>query len=394
MFGKYARFAACLGIATAIAACHQSEAPDPIGSKANEVHENVVVALNSTRTLVVKLNGNGASAASVRYAGTTGTRSGNTVTFENAAVSGTVNVSGTGLVGQSFTVDFGERSSLVIEVNAVKASTNIVSNTAAEGGSDVDNDSNNETETGVAATLNLAANSSVPDYTKTGGNTDYSVVVFTPAQTPISTTQTGETYNVETYAVDCQPAGAEFTPAAHMELKVPGVSEIGNDNVFFKYGGTGEDAQNKEVKNGDIVAGDLPHFSAWNVVVSAQCTGITESSEVIAAGSLANGANTITYNEKCGFQSNVTGILSVWLKLLYGASYTTVKKTTSITATGTGSYTILQKVYTVSFRAGRKDFQVKTYGVPTCNVTYTGTEVPDTKPVVPDVPVHNGGSND
>lgn len=390
MFGKYARFAACLGIATTIAACHQSEAPDPIGSK---VHENVVVALNSTRTLVIKLNGNGASAASVRYAGTTGTRSGNTVTFENAAVSGTVNVSGTGLVGQSFTVDFGERSSLVIEVNAVKASTNIVSNTVAEGGSNVDNDSNNQTETGVTGTLNLGTNGSVPNYSGTDGNTDYSVVVYTPAAAPVSTTEVGQPYTRAPYSVDCQPAGATFTPAAHMEVEIPGVSEIGDEGILFQYSGTNENAQDKSV-NGNIVSGNLPHFSAWNVVVSAQCTGITESSDVIATGSLTNGANTITYDEKCGFQSDVTGILSVWLKLLYGASYTTVKKTTSITATGTGSYTILQKVYTVSFKAGRKNFQVKTYGVPTCNVTYTGTEVPDTKPVVPDVPVHNGGSND
>ena len=328
------------------------------------------VNLVTTRTLVIKLNGYGASAASVKYAGTTGTRSGNSVTFENAVDRGTVEVTGTGLISQSFAVEFGERSSLVIEVNAVKASTNIISNAAAEGGSDVDNDTNNQVETGVAATLDLAFNSSVTDYSHTGGNTDYSVVVYTPAVAPVATTEVGRSYTCAPYSVDCQPAGATFTPAAHMEVEIPGVSEIGDEGIFFKYGTSGEYAQNKIVKDGDIVAGDLPHFSAWNVVVSAQCTGITENSEVIAAGSLANGANTITYNQKCGFQSNVTGILSVWLKLLYGASYTTVEKTASITATGTGSYTIAQKVYIITFKAGRKMFQVMTFGEPYCVVSY------------------------
>ena len=327
------------------------------------------VNLVTTRTLVIKLNGYGASAASVKYAGTTGTRSGNSVTFENAVDRGTVEVTGTGLISQSFAVEFGERSSLVIEVNAVKASTNIVSNTVAEGGSNVDNDSNNQTETGVTGTLNLGTNGSVPDYSGTDGNTDYSVVVYTPAAAPVSTTEVGQPYTRAPYSVDCQPAGATFTPAAHMEVEIPGVSEIGDEGILFQYSGTNENAQDKRV-NGNIVSGNLPHFSAWNVVVSAQCTGISESSDVIATGSLTNGANTITYDEKCGFQSDVTGILSVWLKLLYGASYTTVPKTASITATGTGSYTILQKVYTVSFRAGWKNFQVKTFGEPYCVVSY------------------------
>ena len=76
MFGKYARFAVCLGIATAITACHQNEAPDPIGSA---IHEDVPVALNTTRTLVVQLTGNAAdvAAANVKYAGCNGSPSGN-----------------------------------------------------------------------------------------------------------------------------------------------------------------------------------------------------------------------------------------------------------------------------------------------------------------------------
>lgn len=392
MFGKYARFAVCLGIATAITACHQNEAPDPIGSA---IHENVPVALNTTRTLVVKLTGNATdvAAANVKYAGGNGSRSGNIVTFANAASNGTVNVTGTGLINQSFAVDFGERSTIVVEVNAVKASTNIVSQTAAEGGTSVDNDTNNQGTTGVTGKLNLGTNGSVPDYTAAGSKRDYSVVVYTPAAAPISTTKVGTPYNRAPYAVDCQPEGATFSPAAHMELEIPGVSEIGNDGILFRYADTSEDAQNKQV-TGNTVKGDLPHFSAWNVIVTAQCTNIAESSEVIKTGALVAGANNVSFGEKYGFESDVKGILSVWLKLLYGTSATTVSKTTTINANSAGSYTISQKIFTITFRAGQKEFQVKTYGEVSCSVTYTGTDAPTADPVVPVVPTHSGGSND
>lgn len=397
MFGKYARFAVCLGIATAITACHQNEAPDPIGSA---IHEDVPVALNTTRTLVVQLTGNAAdvAAANVKYAGGNGSRSGNIVTFVNAASNGTVNVTGTGLINQSFPVDFGERSTIVVDVNIVKASINVVAQAAAEGGTNVGNDTNNQTTTGVTGKLNLATNGSVPDYSAVGTKRDYSLVVYTPAAAPVSSVESGKTYDLTPYAVDCQPEGAKFEPAAHIELTVPGVSAIGNDGILFRHTQTAEDAKDKNVKEGDIVEGNLPHFSPWGIIVSAQCTGITESSDVIASGALVAGANEVTYGEKCGFEV-VSGVkegtvLWTWLKLLYGASVTKVNKTTSINATGAGSYNISQKVFISSFKAGNASFQVKTFGEPTCTVTYSGTDVPETKPTTPTVPTHSGGSND
>ena len=132
LFGKFASFAVCLSVATAFTACHQEDAPDP---QEQVVHENVEVALNTTRTLVVSLTGNGASAASVKYAGKTGARTGNSVTFENAPVSGTIAVTGGTIIPQTVPINFGERTTLVIEVNAVLASTNIVPQATAEGGS-------------------------------------------------------------------------------------------------------------------------------------------------------------------------------------------------------------------------------------------------------------------
>lgn len=382
MFGKYVRFAVCLGIATTIAACHQ--APEPSGTQ-----EPVEVALNTTRTLIVKLTGDGASAASVRYAGVAGARSGNDITYENAAPNGTINVTGNGVIAQSVDIEFGDRSTIVIEINIPLASTNIVSAADAENGTSVENDDRNQDNTGVTSTLNLGTNGSMATYIP-GSSRDYGLVVYTKPVAPVTSASEGQIYERSPYSVDCEPSGATFDPAAHIELNIPGIGEIGKEGIDFKLGNTSEQALNQKVE-GDYLKADLPHFSAWNVFVKAVCINISETTENIASGPLADGANPVIYKQRCGFESNETGILEVFFKLLFGATYNEIEKKTVINAEGTGSYTISQSKITMTFRAGLKTFQAIIYGEPKCVVTYNSGEVPDTEPVVP---THNGGSND
>lgn len=391
MFGKYARIAVCLGIATAFTACHQNEAPDPIGSA---IHEDVPVALNTTRTLVVKLTGDGASAARVNFAGKTlRPNANNIVTFEGAEKKGDLKVTGDGLIEQNIKdLDFGDRTSMVIEVNVVSSFSDIIiSQTDAENGTDVTNDNDNQKTTGgVKSKLNVGGTN--PTYT--GTKRDYSMVVYTPIATPITETAPDQSYVRSPYAVDCQPSGTQFSVEnpAHIELEIPGLGEIGNsDDVAFRFGDTAENALTKAVE-GNFLKADVTHFSAWNVIISAKCTGITEGSQIVATGALNAGDNKVDYKEFAGFESDVRGILAVWLKLLYGSTKTEVNKSTTINAPSAGSYTISQKTYTISFRAGSKTFSVVTYGETTCTVNYTGNVTPDTKPVP--VPTHNGGSND
>jgi len=392
MFGKYARFAVCLGIATTIAACHQNEAPNPAG-----VHEGVEVALNTTRTLVVKLTGDGASAARVNFAGKTlRPNTENIVTFEGAEKKGDLKVTGDGLIEQNIKdLDFGDRTSMVIEVNVVSSvSENIVPQANAENGDDVTNDNGNQSRTGVTSKLNVGTGGTAPAYA--GTKRDYSLVVYTPAVAPVTETAPNQTYDRAPYAVDCQPSGTEFDPAhpAHIELTIPGLGEIGNhEDVAFRFDGehATKDPLSKVVE-GDVLKADVTHFSAWNVIISAKCTGITEGSQIVAAGALNAGDNKVDYKEFVGFESDVRGILAVWLKLLFGANKTEVNKTTTINAPSAGSYTISQKTYTISFLAGNKPFSVVSYGETTCTVNYTGDVTPGTKPVP--VPTHNGGSSD
>ena len=384
LFGKFASFAVCLSVATAFTACHQEDAPDP---QEQVVHENVEVALNTTRTLVVSLTGNGASVANVTYAGKAGARTGNNFTFENAAATGTLRVTGGTIVPQNpLTVNFGERTTLVIEVNAVLASTNVVSQAAAESGNDVTNDGNNQSGTGVAATVNLGTGNTV---TYAGSVKDYSVTVFTPAAAPEASLTPNASYTRAPYAVACNPDGAQFTNPVDITLNVKGAGDISNSGFEFINDKQGDKASSLDVA-GDVITGKVKHFSNWNLFVTATCQSITEGQEEIAKGSLVNGENKISYNQKVGFSSQESGILAVWAKMLFGAPMTQVAKTTIITATGAGSYTISQKTFTANFKAGNKTFSVVTYGEPTCNVTYTGTVVPETEPVVP---THGGGSN-
>lgn len=387
LFGKFASFAVCLSVATAFTACHQEDAPDP---QEQLVHEDVVVDLNTTRTLVVNLTGNGASAATVKYAGQSGKRDGNKVTFENAAASGKVNVTGSTIIAQSADVKFGERSTIVMEINAVLASAS-VPQAAVDGGADVDNDASNQSATGVSASMNLSTTGSTADYTKVSGSKNYSLTVLTQPVAPVENVSQNVTYTFAPYSVVCKPDGAEFNPAARVDLTVDGVGAIGADGVQVRFENTTEQATKTSVSTSDVISADLPHFSTWNVFVTATCTGITEGEEVIKRGALVNGDNTVTFDQKVGFSSSEKGILAVWLKMAFGASLTTVPKTTVINVAGEGSYAISQPTYTVSFKAGAKTFQVVTYGEPTCSVTYTGTVVPETEP---EVPTHNGGSND
>jgi hypothetical protein len=330
----------------------------------------VPISLNSNRTLVVKLTGDGASDANVKYAGESGARSGNNFTFEDAASNGVIAVTGSGLISQNVPISFGERSTMVIEIEVVKASTNIVSQTVAEAGTDVKNDEGNQLNTGVTATLNLATNGSITDYSYTGFARDYSLVVYTQAVAPITSVAVSQSVGRAPYTVDCQPSGVMFNPAAHIELFIPGISDIGDWAIDFRYGNNDERALYKEVEDGDVLKADVPHFSAWNVFVSAVCTNISESTEVIATGPLVSGENNVTYSERCGFRSNERGVLNTYLKLLFGSTYTQVSKSAVINAESTGTYTIVQKSFEMTFRAGNKIFQAVVYGKPYCDVLY------------------------
>ncbi len=379
LFKNFAVLASVAVVAASFTSCHRasdSSEETPV----TPVVETTVV--KSANTLVVKLSNNIAKA---QYNGKDATATSGTVyTWTNADAGGAITVvanAGVNIVPVNpVVVAFGNRNTLVYEIDVQKVSAG-ESQAAVESGTEVTNDKDNQdSNDGAKVSLKLPTGVK-PDYK--GATGEYSLTLFVPAQKQMAPedVQEGTPLVVTPYAVNCEPSGADFPePGVHTEINIEGIEEIGNDGILFQHD-DGTPANRKAV-NGNTLSGDLPHFSVWNVIVNALCTGSTEGSVKLAEGNLSKGTNAISYDENCGVKFDVRGVLATFVKLTFGASYTSVPKTATINAQGTGTYVINQKTYTKTFKAGKKTFSVTVYG-----------EVTSTTSINVPVPTHNGGSN-
>ncbi len=369
---KFASVALVLGMAAAMTSCHRNNAID-IEQKAN-------VQLIQNNTLQVKFT-SAVSGATVTYAGQTATKSGNTYTFNNAAASGTVVVTlPAGYVAISpIDVTFGDRKIVVIELTPVQKSTNAVSQAAADANNDVTNDNKNQKDFSVKATLNL--NGSNATYTSSDS---YRITVYVQPQEPVEEVKENTEYPVSAYSVDCDPDGTKFSgDGAHLDLDIEGVGEVGLAGIDFRHV-DGTKANNLAVA-GDVLSADLPHFSTWNVILNATCTAIETNKIILKTGNLTPGNQTVNFDQYFGFTNvdKLTGILSMWTRLIFGATAAKVPTSGTLNMERAGTYTIYQNVSIMTFKAGNKVFRVKVYGDISTEIVYT--EEP--------VATHVGGSN-
>ena len=364
-------------LTASLTSCHSSR--EEINEVSGQSMKNVV-----TNTLKVKFNSPLPAGAVIKYGSFTYTATGGEteVVIDPAAASGTLTLGGT-LIAQSLKVSFGDRSTLVFEFD-VASSTSAAQETANDvvnNGKTVSNDNTNKSNTGVAASFTLAAGTTPNTI---GLTNNYSLVVFTPAYIPVAKVEKTD-YNYAPYAVACQPDGATFDKPAKLSVAVEGASEIGAAGFQYQ---NGNDKPTTTL-SGDNVEADVTHFSIWNIILKATCTGITEGSVDLASGSLTAGKNTITYAENFGFKTDAKGVLAKWLKCLFGATATTVDKKATIDAKSNGTYTVKQKTFTYKFKAGNKDFEATVYGEVSWDATYTGGE--ENKPSS-ETPSHSGGT--
>lgn len=369
---KFASFALVLGMAAAMTSCHRNSAID--------IEQKSGVQLIQNNTLQVKFT-SAVSGATVTYAGQTGTKSGNTYTFENAAATGTIVVTlPAGYVAiNPIDVNFGNRKVVVIEVTPVQKSTNAVSQAVVDGNNDVTNDNKNQKDFSVKATFNLKGSNAT--YTTSDS---YRITVYVKPQDPVEEVKENVEYPVSAYSVDCDPEGTTFDGAgAHLDLNIEGVGEIGLAGINFQHD-DGTQANNLAVA-GDVLSADLPHFSSWNVNLVAICTNIETNKILLDTGALTPGTYTKSFRQYFGFENvdKVTGILNMWMRLVFGATTTQVATTGTLKMERMGSYSIYQDVHLMTFKAGNKEFHVKVYGDISTEVVYTE------EPVVN----HVGGSN-
>ena len=375
---KFASFAFVMGLAVAMTSCHRGDS--------YSVEQTAEIAVIQANTLQVKFTSN-VSGATVTYAGKTATKSGNTYTVKNAPATGTVKVAlpAAYVAVKDILVTFGDRKTVVVTVTPMKKSTNLVAQATVDGGTNVTNDAANATATTVNATFNL---NGVTAGDKPGVTDPYSLTVYTVPQEPVEEVVENQPYPAAAYTVDCNPDGTDFTEGgtkdgAHMDLRIDGIGEIGLAGVAFQHE-DGTQAKNQTIV-GDILSADLPHFSNWNVVVLAKCVNITVNKIVLKTGNLNAGAQTVSFKENFGYSSSdaTSGILKMWMQLIFGASFDNLNNSASLMMERAGMFTIYQEIIQTTFVAGNKTFHVTTYGGLSSEVVYND------EPVA----THVGGSN-
>ena len=380
LFKNFAFYASVALVAASFASCHRASDGQQDGSVTTKV-----VELDVANTLVVKLS-KSVSGATVTYAGKTATTSaGATYTFANVAKKGNLVLGGT-LVKQTINVDFGNRHTLVLEVNAAVKSTETVAQATVDAGGEVNNDTDNQGTTTVKANVKVNGKA-------TYKNADpYTLTVYRPTlgkYTDPASLKKNQKIAAVPYAVECEPSGTIFAdPGAHMTLTIPGIGEVGNNGVIFAHV-DGTPANNKAV-SGNVLSGDLPHFSPWQIECDLTISNISVNKVEIAHGAVNAGSNKVNYSENFGYKTSETNeFIKAALQYEFGAALSTVGKVYEFTSSSTGTYSIKQEVYSLTIKAGDKTFNADVNGKVTAEITSNADVVPAP---VPDV--HNGGSND
>ena len=391
LFKNFAFYASVALVAASFASCHRASDGQQDGSVTTKV-----VELDVANTLVVKLS-KSVSGATVTYAGKTATTSaGATYTFANVAKKGNLVLGGT-LVKQTINVDFGNRHTLVLEVNAAEKSTETVAQATMDAGGEVNNDTKNQDATTVKAKVKVNGKA-------TYKNADpYTLTVYRPTlgkyTDPASLTK-GEKIAAVPYAIECEPSGTVFSgDGAFITLNIPGISEVTLSGVKFFYPMSNPigEAKNPSIDGSDNLSGYLPHFSPWEVECDMIISNISVNKVQIASGAVNAGSNKVNYRENFGYKTSETNkFIKAALQYEFGAEDKDdpdfkVDKVYEFTSSSTGTYSIKQEVYTFIIKAGAKTFTVDVNGKVTAEITTNADVVPVPVPV-PDV--HNGGSND
>ena len=361
---------------------------NPNDSTATDSTATVVVAtvaFTETNTLVVTSN---VENAIFKFAGQT--KTGNEATFETAAKTGKLEVSATGKLTVTKNVRFAsDENYQVFEVTLVSQAPSVAATTAeATGAADVTNgDANAAENDGVTASFNVAGN---PNIDPSTAGQDYSVTVFTPAETATaaeSLTQ-GATVSEPVLSLDCQPDGAMFDNPITVKVTVPGANA-------YEIGCVGENGEEPVyTQTGNELNVQLSHFSVWDIVLKATVVSVT--SETISLPDIEGDASTgsLTYTFDYGYETETThGLIQKYLKKVFGVAKKICSKTVTFTPipNGTAKMKLSQQVKTYTFKSGNATFTAKVYGKVT--VESMSVDVPEGfTPTPPTDSISSGGS--
>jgi hypothetical protein len=327
------------------------------------------------------------------------------------AKNGTLTVDyGSAYFVETVNVKLGDNEVVELNIPAVKKSSNTQSLAALGGAAgNVTNDSQNQTEDqmngeldGVQAQIDIPAgvtltNANGSAYT---GSDDFSITVYTPAQSPESesTLTENKSFDCAVLGVRCTPDGAYFSTPVDVKVQIPEVA-----GYSLKLFNSDKKSETRTITaiGSDWYQASIPHFSSWIYSLNAKITGITTELVQIAGGQLEvakGGRQAIPYDKDYGYEliGSVPAVVKQFTSILFSASKRTISSSFSFYAPSEGvlDWTVKQNVRTYMFDSNGKTFQVKFYGSVVPEVSFRVPEEPEQPATEPDVPTHNGGGSD
>ena len=345
--------AAMLGTLTS---CHKS---------LDEKPEVSPVILDQSRKLIVTVN----TPSDITYGGVT-YRNVKTAVFNNANAKGKLTVtpvSNQYLAQDAMAIDFNDKLTLAVNVVLSKKPTNAVSQTDATNGQPVTNDTANQNDTGVIATLTM------PIGTTISGNTvdPITIVTIIPSETVLEDTEKGDEVQADVLIISVGPADAVFSQP------IPVVVQIDNSEGLdlVCVGPDGTIIPMKDLGGGKWEI-DIPAGGDWTVVLKAKVTNVTGGSQTITGTSqIVEGQNSVPYQVIAGGEEltdSDCALIEAYIQSKFGA-YTQTTKNASFTsdAPGTATWAVEQPYQDITFTSNGKTFVVRVYGEPNFVITDT-----------------------
>ena len=326
------------------------------------------VVIDKSRTLVVTTN----TAADITYEGKTYSNV-TTAMFENTVAQGKLKITPSSsdyYDQEEMDVDFYDQLLLSINVQLVKKPSIVVSQDDAKSGTNIINDTDNQTATKAVATI------SVDPETEISGNTDdgFSITTFVPAETVLESTEKEQEVEANVLVIRCTPDNAAFSKPVAVTLGIE--NSAGFDIDCVSEDGS-ETLPMTDIGN-DQWAVSIPHFSDWFNYLKAIVTETSEGNEVTTGTTaIVAGSNRISYPVKAGaFETSSMRcvLVTTFINKKFGAYFETQRSATfSSSGDGTATWRLTQPYKDVTLKSNIRIFKARVYGEPVFEIISTQT---------------------
>jgi len=347
------------------------ELPTEVTEVAPELY-SVVASANAEATFTVDVQATAKAATDKKSALFTEIDNSNKTVKVTATL---VNPAGFVESTQTATVNFsGSMRSAVIAFDFAKASTDIKTQAevaAATTDLVVKSETNNDIDANMTIPAGVEVSGNVTDpFSVTAYESTPSIVDADDLEVgkPITTSEEESKIMV----LDCTPSGATFSEP--VTLKVFVGTELAGETIEVE--NNGEKVTGVVQADGNVEF-KVTHFSIWSVMLNCTLDKAEKGSVTIAnqAGvSVSRGTNYYNFTHYAGVESNATGLVAKFLKIMFGLTKINLNYQGSFVATDAGTATIkvVQNYTDYTFRYGAKTFTARVWGGTVSTVDIVG----------------------